>query len=126
MRISDWSSDVCSSDLQDIEIFWHDAKAIPDPLFDTQIAAMVCGFGDSVGYETLVNRLTKGSVDKSSRFTDWSRRPLSDKQLHYALGDVTHLRTIYEVLRSEEHTSELQSIMLISYAVICLKYQKNI
>lgn len=83
---------------QDIEIFWHDAKAIPDPLFDTQIAAMVCGFGDSVGYETLVNRLTKGSVDKSSRFTDWSRRPLSDKQLHYAMGDVTHLRTIYEVL----------------------------
>ena len=83
---------------QDIEIFWHDAKAIPDPLFDTQIAAMVCGFGDSVGYETLVNRLTKGSVDKSSRFTDWARRPLSDKQLHYAMGDVTHLRTIYEVL----------------------------
>ena len=83
---------------QDIEIFWHDAKAIPDPLFDTQVAAMVCGFGDSVGYETLVNRLTDGTVDKSSRFTDWSRRPLSDKQLHYACGDVTHLRKIYEVL----------------------------
>jgi ribonuclease D len=83
---------------QDIEIFWHDAQTIPDPLFDTQVAAMVCGFGDSVGYETLVKRLTSGSVDKSSRFTDWSRRPLSDKQLHYACGDVTHLRTIYEVL----------------------------
>ncbi len=83
---------------QDIEIFWHDAETIPDPLFDTQVAAMVCGFGDSVGYETLVKRLTSGSVDKSSRFTDWSRRPLSDKQLHYACGDVTHLRTIYEVL----------------------------
>lgn len=83
---------------QDIEIFWHDAQTIPDPLFDTQVAAMVCGFGDSVGYETLVKRLTTGSVDKSSRFTDWSRRPLSDKQLHYACGDVTHLRTIYEVL----------------------------
>ncbi len=83
---------------QDIEIFWHDAKSIPDPLFDTQVAAMVCGFGDSVGYETLVNRLTDGTVDKSSRFTDWSRRPLSDKQLHYACGDVTHLRKIYEVL----------------------------
>tara|TARA_R110000868_G_scaffold229608_5_gene482700 strand:+ start:153 stop:1304 length:1152 start_codon:yes stop_codon:yes gene_type:complete len=83
---------------QDIEIFWHDAKSIPDPLFDTQVAAMVCGFGDSVGYETLVNRLTDGSVDKSSRFTDWARRPLSDKQLHYACGDVTHLRVIYEVL----------------------------
>jgi ribonuclease D len=83
---------------QDIEIFWHEADAIPDPLFDTQVAAMVCGFGDSVGYETLVRRLTGGSVDKSSRFTDWSRRPLSDKQLQYATGDVTHLRKIYEVL----------------------------
>ena len=66
---------------QDIEIFFHDGNTIPDPLFDTQVAAMVCGFGDSVGYETLVKRLTGGSVDKSSRFTDWSRRPLSDKQL---------------------------------------------
>lgn len=83
---------------QDIEIFWHEAETIPDPLFDTQVAAMVCGFGDSVGYETLVKRLTGGSVDKSSRFTDWSRRPLSDKQLQYAAGDVTHLRKIYEVL----------------------------
>lgn len=83
---------------QDIEIFWHDAKTIPDPLFDTQVAAMVCGFGDSVGYETLVKRLTNGSVDKSSRFTDWARRPLSEKQLQYACGDVTHLRKIYEVL----------------------------
>jgi ribonuclease D len=83
---------------QDIEIFWHEAETIPDPLFDTQVAAMVCGFGDSVGYETLVKRLTGGSVDKSSRFTDWSRRPLSDKQLQYACGDVTHLRKIYEVL----------------------------
>lgn len=83
---------------QDIEIFYHSAKTIPDPLFDTQVAAMVCGFGDSVGYETLVKKLTGGSVDKSSRFTDWSRRPLSDKQVKYAVGDVTHLRTIYEVL----------------------------
>ncbi|MES1990200.1 MAG: ribonuclease D [Pseudomonadota bacterium] len=83
---------------QDIEIFWHDAQAIPDPLFDTQVAAMVCGFGDSVGYETLVNRLTNGTVDKSSRFTDWARRPLSEKQMQYAVGDVTHLRKIYEVL----------------------------
>ena len=91
---------------QDIEIFWNDAKAIPDPPFDTQIAAMVCGFGDSAGYETLVNRLTKGSVDKSSRFTDWSRRPLSEKQLHYAMGDVTHLRTIYEVLAKRLTQSE--------------------
>lgn len=83
---------------QDIEIFWHEAETIPDPLFDTQVAAMVCGFGDSVGYETLVKRLANGTVDKSSRFTDWSRRPLSEKQMHYAVGDVTYLRTIYEVL----------------------------
>ncbi|MDO8289416.1 MAG: ribonuclease D [Parvibaculum sp.] len=83
---------------QDIEIFWHDAQTIPDPLFDTQVAAMVCGFGDSAGYETLVNRLTNGTVDKSSRFTDWARRPLSEKQMQYAIGDVTHLRKIYEVL----------------------------
>jgi ribonuclease D len=83
---------------QDIEIFWHEAETIPDPLFDTQVAAMVCGFGDSVGYETLVKRLAGGTVDKSSRFTDWSRRPLSEKQMHYAVGDVTYLRTIYEVL----------------------------
>lgn len=83
---------------QDIEIFFHDAKAIPDPLFDTQVAAMVCGFGDSIGYETLAKRLANGDVDKSSRFTDWARRPLSDKQLAYAAADVTHLRVIYEVL----------------------------
>jgi len=83
---------------QDIEIFWHEAETIPDPLFDTQVAAMVCGFGDSAGYETLVKRLANGTVDKSSRFTDWSRRPLSEKQMHYAVGDVTYLRTIYEVL----------------------------
>ncbi|MDO8838219.1 MAG: ribonuclease D [Parvibaculum sp.] len=83
---------------QDIEIFAHEGDTIPDPLFDTQVAAMVCGFGDSVGYETLVKRLAGGEVDKSSRFTDWSRRPLSDKQLNYAMKDVTYLRTIYEVL----------------------------
>ena len=83
---------------QDIEIFAHEGDAIPDPLFDTQVAAMVCGFGDSVGYETLVKRLAGGEVDKSSRFTDWSRRPLSEKQLNYAIKDVTYLRTIYEVL----------------------------
>ncbi|MDE1174674.1 MAG: ribonuclease D [Parvibaculaceae bacterium] len=83
---------------QDIEIFFHEAKAIPDPLFDTQVAAMVCGFGDSIGYETLAKRLANGDVDKSSRFTDWARRPLSEKQLQYAAADVTHLRIIYEVL----------------------------
>jgi len=83
---------------QDIEIFYHEARAIPDPLFDSQVAAMVCGFGESVGYETLVRKLADGQVDKSSRFTDWSRRPLTDKQLNYAIADVTHLRKIYDTL----------------------------
>ena len=83
---------------QDLEIFWIDGATLPRPLFDTQIAAMVCGFGDQIGYETLVRKLTKGSIDKSSRFTDWSARPLSDAQLRYALADVTHLRVIYEKL----------------------------
>jgi ribonuclease D len=83
---------------QDLEIFLHESGSLPKPLFDTQVAAMVCGFGDSVGYETLVTKLTKARIDKSMRFTDWSRRPLNDKQVHYALGDVTHLRMIYEKL----------------------------
>ncbi len=83
---------------QDLEIFQVDAGVIPAPLFDTQVAAMVCGFGEQVGYETLVKKIARASVDKSSRFTDWSRRPLSDAQKSYALADVTHLRGIYEHL----------------------------
>jgi ribonuclease D len=83
---------------QDIEIFVVDRGIVPAPLFDTQVAAMVCGFGEQVGYETLVRRIAKAEVDKSSRFTDWSRRPLSDAQMRYALEDVTHLRPIYEYL----------------------------
>jgi len=83
---------------QDIEIFYHLTGQIPTPLFDTQIAAMVCGFGESVGYDVLVNQYTKVSIDKSSRYTYWAQRPLTDKQLSYALGDVTYLRTIYEKL----------------------------
>ena len=83
---------------QDIEIFYVDAKVIPKPLFDTQLAAMVCGFGEQVGYETLVRKIAKQSLDKSSRFTDWSQRPLTDAQKTYALADVTHLRQIYEFL----------------------------
>ena len=83
---------------QDLEIFFVDAGVFPDPLFDTQVAAMVCGFGEQVGYETLVRRIAKQSLDKSSRFTDWSRRPLTDAQKIYALADVTHLRVIYEHL----------------------------
>lgn len=83
---------------QDLEIFHHLAGVIPVPLFDTQVVAMVCGFGEQVGYETLVRKLAGASLDKSSRFTDWSRRPLTEAQKKYAIGDVTHLRRIYEVL----------------------------
>lgn len=83
---------------QDLEIFFVDAQVFPEPLFDTQVAAMVCGFGDQVGYETLVRKIAHAGVDKTSRFTDWSRRPLSDAQKKYALADVTHLRQIYEFL----------------------------
>jgi ribonuclease D len=84
---------------QDLEIFYQLMNDLPSPIADTQIAAMVCGFGDSVGYETLVNKLAKKTIDKSMRFTDWRRRPLSDKQLLYAISDVTHLRLVYEKLR---------------------------
>ena len=83
---------------QDVEIFFHEAKLIPTPIFDTQVAAMVCGFGEAVSYATLVQRLVGASLDKSSRLTDWSRRPLSKKQLAYALDDVVHLRHVYSIL----------------------------
>lgn len=86
---------------QDLEIFYVDDGLIPTPLFDTQVAAMVCGFGEQAGYETLVKRIAKQQVDKSSRFTDWSRRPLSDAQKQYAVSDVTHLRDVYEYLAKE-------------------------
>jgi len=86
---------------QDLEIFWVEAGVFPKPLFDTQVAAMVCGFGDQAGYETLVRKIVHQQVDKTSRFTDWSRRPLSDAQKTYALADVTHLRQIYEHLAAE-------------------------
>ncbi len=86
---------------QDIEIFFHLSGRIPEPVFDTQVAAMVCGFGDAVSYEKLVLRLTGARLDKSSRFTDWSRRPLSQRQLDYALGDVIHLRGVYEALADQ-------------------------
>jgi ribonuclease D len=85
---------------QDLEIFHVEGDVVPAPLFDTQVAAMVCGFGEQVGYETLVRRIANAPLDKSSRFTDWSRRPLSDAQKTYALADVTHLRQIYEHLQS--------------------------
>jgi ribonuclease D len=86
---------------QDLEIFFVDAGIFPDPLFDTQVAAMVCGFGEQVGYETLVRKIANAGLDKTSRFTDWSRRPLTEAQQRYALADVTHLRAIYEHLQAE-------------------------
>jgi ribonuclease D len=86
---------------QDIEIFHIQGNVIPHPLFDTQIAAMVCGFGESASYETLARRLAHAEVDKSARFTDWSRRPLTKRQLEYALADVTHLRVVYEALAKQ-------------------------
>lgn len=83
---------------QDLEIFYHLMGEVPRPIFDTQLAAMVAGYGDSVGYETLVNRIAKAQVDKASQYTDWSRRPLSQRQIAYALADVTHLWPIYDRL----------------------------
>lgn len=85
---------------QDIEIFVHDSGRVPYPLYDTQVAAMVCGFGESISYENLVTDLVGASLDKASRFTDWAKRPLSDRQLVYALDDVIHLRVIYEKLKA--------------------------
>jgi ribonuclease D len=83
---------------QDFEILNLLAGALPRPVMDTQIAAMVCGFGDQVGYEAIVRKLAGGTIDKSSQFTDWSRRPLTAKQMAYAISDVTHLRKVYQKL----------------------------
>src|SRR5688572_14370166 len=86
---------------QDIEIAWNLAKKIPHPIFDTQVAAMVLGYGDSISYDQLVQRITGDTLDKSNRFTDWTRRPLTDAQLRYAVSDVTHLREVYLKLASD-------------------------
>ncbi|OJU89376.1 ribonuclease D [Shinella sp. PSBB067] len=86
---------------QDIEIVFNRGNLIPHPIFDTQVAAMVCGFGDSVSYDQLVQKIKGVHIDKSSRFTDWSRRPLTEKQLEYALADVTHLRDVYLALKEK-------------------------
>ncbi len=83
---------------QDLEIFFHMTGEVPHPLFDTQVAAMVCGYGDAASYETLAGQLAKARIDKSARFTDWSQRPLADRQIEYALADVTHLRQVYVAL----------------------------
>ena len=89
---------------QDLEIFYNGMGDLPKPVADTQVMAMVCGFGDSVSYETLASRLAKAKIDKSSRFTDWSHRPLTEKQLTYALADVTHLRDIFVKLQLQLHS----------------------
>jgi ribonuclease D len=86
---------------QDIEIVWHHANLIPNPLFDTQVAAMVLGYGDSISYDQLVQRITGDALDKSHRFTDWTKRPLSAAQLTYAISDVTHLRDVYVALSAD-------------------------
>jgi ribonuclease D len=86
---------------QDIEIIWHRAQFIPSPVFDTQVAAMVLGYGDSISYDQLVQRITGDALDKSHRFTDWSRRPLTPEQIKYAISDVTHLRDVYLALSAE-------------------------
>jgi len=94
---------------QDLEIFFHATGAMPTPIFDTQVAAMVCGFGDQVGYETLVAKLAGAQLDKSQRFTDWSLRPLTERQIKYALADVTHLRKAYVSLtKTLKDTSRLE------------------
>ncbi|MFC4351588.1 ribonuclease D [Fodinicurvata halophila] len=103
---------------QDLEIFYQRMGSVPAPVFDTQVAAMVCGFGDQVSYEKLVAALTSKSIDKGARFTDWSRRPLGEKQLSYALADVTHLRDVYEKLRKRLERNGRESWLSDEMAVL--------
>jgi len=103
---------------QDLEIVWMLGRVLPTPLFDTQVAAMVCGYGDSVGYEQLANDLAKARIDKSSRFTDWSRRPLNEAQLVYAEADVTHLRDIYRALKADLESTGRESWVAEEMAVL--------
>lgn len=104
---------------QDLEIIWHLAKMVPSPLFDTQVAAMVCGFGDQVAYGELAQSICKVTLDKSSRFTDWSRRPLSDAQIEYALADVTWLRDIYRALVAKLQKSGRMSWLADEMGTLC-------
>jgi len=103
---------------QDIEIFYLRMNEVPQPLFDTQVAAMVCGHGEAASYESLATKLAKARIDKSSRFTDWSRRPLSERQIAYALSDVTHLRVVYEKLRRQLEKSGRLSWIAEEMAVL--------
>lgn len=103
---------------QDLEIFHYEQGIVPKPLFDTQIAAMVCGFGDSVGYEKLAGKLAGVKIDKSSQFTDWARRPLSPRQIDYAVADVTHLCQVYEKLRDKLKQSQREGWLDEEMAVL--------
>src|SRR5665213_1534866 len=103
---------------QDIEIFVHMTGVVPHPIFDTQIAAMVCGFGESASYETLAAKLAGAAIDKSSRFTDWAHRPLSERQLQYALADVIPLRKVYERLSARLEKSGRASWVADEMAVL--------
>jgi ribonuclease D len=94
---------------QDLEIFWKLSGLVPTPLFDTQVAAMVCGYGEQVSYSELANSICHVAIDKSSRFTDWARRPLAEAQIAYAIGDVTHLRDIYKALSKRVAAAGRQS-----------------
>jgi len=104
---------------QDLEIFYNLNGKVPAPIFDTQVAAMVCGFGESASYETLAGRLAGAQIDKSSRFTDWSSRPLTERQVQYALADVTHLRKVYEKLAAQLDKSGRHSWLDEEMAVLC-------
>ncbi len=104
---------------QDLEILLSRHRVrVPTPIFDTQVAAMVCGFGESASYESLVNKLAKASVDKSSRFTDWAYRPLTERQLIYALDDVIHLRTVYARLREQLEKTDREGWLEADMAVL--------
>src|ERR1043166_4210830 len=105
---------------QDVEIFYHMTQDVPGPLADTQVMGMVTGYGEAASYESLVMKLAQAAIDKSSRFTDWSLRPLSERQLAYALDDVRHLRTVFEKLETDikakkrEHWIESEMAVLLS------------
>ncbi len=103
---------------QDIEIVWNMAGKIPHPIFDTQVAAMVLGYGDSISYDQLVQRITGDTLDKSNRFTDWTRRPLTDAQMSYALSDVTHLRDVFLKLDEDLHKRGRSSWVEAEMAVL--------
>lgn len=104
---------------QDVEIFLQLAGKIPSPLYDTQVAAMVCGYGEQIGYEALVNTILNEQLDKASRYTDWAQRPLTQRQIDYAISDVTHLRHVYESLRDEIAAKGRESWISEEMANLC-------